>query len=122
MTPLQVARSLNVTRQNIYTAIKKNKLKAFKLDNRYFCTTYQILEYQNNKHSREHFYNIGHMSVNACAIKLGCKPQRVYYLIRRGKIKCIKKDGLFHIVKKDFDVEGLKNLRVYVKKKKYDSA
>lgn len=95
-------RILNISRQGVYVAIKKKKLVATKIGNRFFFKKSVLFEYLNNKYNRdlrkkdgECIFDLkkGTLSVSqatrvySVGIGYPCSNQRIYYLLRTGQIK-----------------------------------
>lgn len=96
----EAAKINNVTRQAIYVAIKQNKLKAKKDTTRWTINLKDLEEYRKNKYSRSKsmfdgsllFDNTqGYYSVNQVAKILGVPAQKIYYALRTGMLKSIRK-------------------------------
>lgn len=116
ITMTQIAAYGNVTRQAVYTAIRKKKLKAAKKKGIWWITKADFDEYRAGKYLREdvkwngeriHDLEQGHLSVaHVCKIisamiKMKYPRQRLYYLIRRGDVRAARKGGTWVIMKAD---------------------
>lgn len=95
----EAARINNVTRQAIYVAIKQNKLKATK-KTRWEIDLKDLEDYRKNKYSRtksmfdgELLFNNdkGYFSVNQVARMLNVPAQKIYYALRTGMLKSLRK-------------------------------
>ncbi len=95
----EAARINNVTRQAIYVAIKQNKLRATK-KSRWEIDLKDLEDYRLNKYSRtksmfdgELLFNNdkGYFSVNQVARMLNVPAQKIYYALRTGMLKSIRK-------------------------------
>lgn len=89
-----------VSRQAIYIAIKKRKLKAHKDNSRWEITPEDLETYRQEKYSRSHSLFEGKLlfdksqglySVRDVAKKLNIPVQKVYYSIRAGLMKATQK-------------------------------
>jgi len=102
----QAAKYGKVSRQAIYSAIRKNRLKAEKVGSKWKILKRDYDEYRLNRHNRElRIYDgekvfdeeLGHYSVmfisKALSSALGRSyhPQHIYYLIRMGQLRAFKK-------------------------------
>jgi excisionase family DNA binding protein len=112
----QCAEYGKLTRQAIYNAIKANRLKAVKVSGKWRVSKADFDGYRLTKYSRE-FRQIdgelvfsvdkGHFSVlqvsKAISHHLG-RPypqQRIYYLLRMGKLKAMRKGVAWVIMRED---------------------
>lgn len=115
----------HVTRQAIYLAIRNRGLKAKKINNRWYTTKEDIDYYRMNKHNRdlrkdagEYIFDMdkGHFSVSqvvkVISATIGCPfpVQRLYYLLRRGQVKGIRR-GKAWIIQKDDAVSLLETVK-----------
>ncbi len=106
----------NVSRQAIYSAIHKGKLKAVKQGNNWKIRRDDYDEYRLDRHNREKSViggekvfdeAKGHYSImfvsKALSAALGrpYPPQHLYYLIRTGQIEAFKKGSSWIIAAKD---------------------
>jgi len=106
----------NVTRQAVYLAIRKKKLKAKKVKGRWWISKKEYDIYRLNKfnrdtfkHNGEYIYDMeqGHFSVQqvckifTCTLKRPYSQQRLYYLLRSGKIRGFRKGAAWVIAKDD---------------------
>lgn len=105
----EAARINNVTRQAIYVAIKQNKLRATK-KTRWEIDLKDLEDYRMNKYSRsksmfdgELLFNNdkGYFSVNQVARILNVPAQKVYYALRTGMLKSIRKGAAWVIHTED---------------------
>ena len=96
----EAARINGVTRQAIYVAIKKKKLKARKETTRWTIHLDDLDHYRNQKYSRskstfngELLYdnNKGYYSINQVAKMLGVPAQKIYYATRIGLLSASRK-------------------------------
>lgn len=105
-----------VTRQAVYLAIRKNKLKATKVKGKWMISPKDYDEYRLNKFNRssfkyngEYIYDMdkGHFSVQqVCKIfthtlKRPFSQNRLYYLLHAGKLKGFRKRAAWVICKED---------------------
>lgn len=112
-----LAQQIKQTRQAIYVAIKKGKLKASRKYGNWVITPKDYLEYQKNRFSRtfakDHqgnfVYRGSRYSVNQLADELGITQARLYYLLRIGKIDYTRHGSNYVI-----DVDDINKLRAIV--------
>jgi excisionase family DNA binding protein len=113
MTITEAAKLNRVTRQAIYVAIKLNKLKATKKTTRWSINLSDLEEYKKNKFSRDksvfdgrplYDKSKGEYSVKLAAKELKCTPNRIYYLVNKGRINAIKRGSAWII----FDIDKYK--------------
>lgn len=84
----EASRLMGVTRQAIYVAITKAKrLEAYKIGARWKVNEEALDRYKGIKYKR--FSETGFYYLPEAAKKLGISAQRLYYLVRIGKIKCV---------------------------------
>ena len=106
----------NVTRQAIYVAVKKGALKAEKVGNCWKITLKDLNEYRLNKYNRDKRmidgelvfslekgeYSVQQVSkILSHEIKAPFPSQKVYYMVRTGKLPCLKKGSTYVILRKD---------------------
>lgn len=114
----ELADFLSISAQAIYIAIKAGKLpNAFqetREDGKCFWMIPEddVIEYQRNKYSRDHFYNSdkNEISANAAAEFLGLTTSSIYNLIRSGYLP-YRKNGWHYILTID-DVMEMKRKRI----------
>jgi len=108
LTITQTARSVNITRQGVYVAIKSGRLKASKNESgQWFINPKDLSRYLQDKYSRllskkndgSPLYDPekGEYSVGQISEMSGCDRQRVYYLIRTKQLKSTRNNSS-HIV------------------------
>lgn len=111
-----VAKFANVTKQSIYLAIRKGKLRALKVERRWEITSENLEEYAKNKYSRKNSRIKGELVFDSAKGELSLQQareflsqelqvnvplQRLYYLMRLGKLKSFKKGGAYVLMKED---------------------
>jgi len=105
----------SVTRQAIYIAITKKRLKARKDSRHWLIDLVDLEEYRRSRYSRNKLtYNgellfdndKGYYSVNQAAKMLGVPAQKIYYETRIGTLPFEKKGGT--LVLKLSDIENFK--------------
>lgn len=109
LTITEAAEASGVTRQAIYVAIKKNRIKGKLIKGMWTFTREELLNYQKLKYSREisiwegaPLFNIeqGEYSVKEAALCCGTTVQNIYYYLRIGRLKA-KKRGAAWIIHSD---------------------
>jgi hypothetical protein len=110
LTIAQVAKKLKVTNQAVYVAITKTKkINAIKVNNKYKVLPSEVSAYIKKKHRREYslfkgkpLYDTekGEVSIKQAAKMCKINFQRIYYLVRTGKIEYFKR-GAAYILDKD---------------------
>lgn len=115
----QARHYMNTSRQGVWTAIKKGRLKSTFVNGRHHIRREDIEKYLATKFSPterkfqgEKVYNLeeGEMSVEQVAIwltgKLGkpCTTQHLYYLLHTGQLRGFKKGGTW-VIKQDDRLE-----------------
>ena len=110
ITITQASQELNVTRQAVFLAIKMQRLVAFKHDHRWLILKSDLNHYVNNKYSRKLSRREGALifdrkkgqySINDVSNILKVDQNRVYYLVRLGKIKTSRSGGNIVILHED---------------------
>lgn len=106
----------HVTKQAVYLAINLGKLKARKENNRWVVNVADLEEYRLNKYSRDKrkldgqlIFDVdkGHFSVLHVSkmlsyeLKRTYSMQKIYYLMRMGRLKAFKKGAAWVILKED---------------------
>lgn len=118
----------HVQRQSIYLAIKKGRLKATKVNNRWRIKLLDLDDYRCSKYNRDYRTINGElvfdMEKGEFSVQQVCKVmcatlnrqfsmQRLYYLLRIGQVKAFKKGSTWVILKEDavalLDIELTKN-------------
>lgn len=125
-----VARFCHLTRQAIYVAVSKGSLKATKEGNHWTVTMKDLEEYRVNKYSRDKRkvngelvfdlekgqFSVLHVSkIMSHELKRPYPMQRIYYLIRSGKLPCFKKgcawiitrDGLSALIESELEAANI---------------
>ncbi len=106
----EAAKINGVSRQAIYIAIKKRKLKAHKDKSHWEINLKDLEKYRKEKYSRNHSVfegelifdkNKGLNSVREVAKKLNVPTQKIYYSIRTGLIQAIQKRAAWVIHEND---------------------
>lgn len=139
LTLKEAAEYAHITKQAVYVALKKKKLEAFKVKNRWFITREKIDEYRLNKYNRHSrrkdgdlIYDIeeGRFSIHDLSKIMSLNPnegglgkripvQRLYYLVRTGQLKSHKvgcsiviyKEDILDLVKRKY-TDNDKQLRI----------
>jgi excisionase family DNA binding protein len=113
LTITEVSNKMGVTRQALYTAIKRNRLKSSKHESRKrYIHRNDLEDFLKNRYSRNFStYNgkllfdpsKGNYSIKQAAGKLNIPIQKVYYMIRSKKLKYVKHGGAYVITQKNLD-------------------
>lgn len=116
----EAARLNNVTRQAIYVAIKLNKLRAHKENNkRWTIHLDDLADYRKGRYSRTRSMhngelvfdaNKGHYSVNQIAKILRVPTQKIYYATRKGQLKAHRRGAAWVIQVEDANEYRQKHL------------
>lgn len=103
----EAAKIKKVTRQAIYLAIKLKRLKAYRHGDRWKVFLKDLQEYDEHRFSRvyhstfrgEKIFNEsrGMFSVDHASQRLGVDKQKVYYAIRSGKLRAIRRNAAWVI-------------------------
>lgn len=116
MTVAQAADLSHVTRQAIYSAIRKKQLNAQIIGKQWYVTVEDLEKYRLNKYNRdlrkrdgEFIFDMqkGHFSVHqvakilSSALGKSYPSQRIYYLMRMGYLKAFKSGAAWVIKKED---------------------
>jgi len=116
MTIPEAADHAHVTRQAIYVAIVKKKLKAEKKGRNWLVSLKDLEDYRINRYNRDlrkfegqtiydlekGFYSVSQLTVIlSSTLKRPFNMQKVYYLIRTGELPAHKKGYAWVINKKD---------------------
>ena len=122
LTVAEAATSMDVGKMAIQSAIVKKRLKAHKAGqattSKWLIDPKDLEEYKNTKYTRDHSYfegellyykRKGEFSVAEVSEILNISVHRVYYSIRAGKIKSLKKG--FHSVIHIDDIKAYQNNR-----------
>lgn len=106
----QASKLMDVTRSAIHIAIKNKRLKADWNKTRWTIKREDLEEYQKSKYSRknslfegEPVFSDGEYSVIQSAKILNENPQKIYYMVRTGKLKSYRKGCSWIIKKEDLD-------------------
>ena len=100
MNVKQIADYLNCTVQAVYQAIWRGRLRAIKLDDQRLSTKEWVDEYTRTWKSKQHsVYNgmptfnkeKGEYSIKTASQAFDIKEQRLYHLIREGRLPCTRK-------------------------------
>lgn len=120
LTIAQAAKKLRVTRQAVYVAISKTKkIKAEKVKGRFLIAPEELDNYKRIKFSRKYsvfsgkpLYETekGEISVNDAAKMFRISAQRLYYLLRIGKIPSTRKNSAYILQLKDVE-KSLENYK-----------
>lgn len=122
-----------VKRQAVYVAIRKGRLRAKKINNKWLIKSLDLEDYRLNKYNRDFRQIDGEyvfdMEKGEFSVQQVCKVisatlnrpfpmQRLYYLLRTGRIKSLKKGAAWVILKEDaialLESEMIKNQMVGV--------
>jgi len=110
------AKICNVTKQALYVASRKNRLKIIKKNKRIFVTQKSLNDYRINKYNSDYrksngelIFDLskGHFSIHQVLKALAEKlpnpfpKQRLYYLLRTGQIAGFRKGKAWIIMKED---------------------
>ena len=116
LTLTEAADYAHVTRQAIYTALRKRGLKAQKVGNRWLLLKADIDDYRGNKYNRDkriingqlvfdmekgEFSVMQVLKVMSAALGYPFRIQRLYYLLRSGQLPSFKKGAAWIIMGKD---------------------
>lgn len=103
----EAARIKKVTRQAIYLAIRLNRLKAYKHEDRWKVFLVDLKAYDDNRYSRLYHSSIdgepifdeekGYYSVEKAAKMISMHKQKLYYAIRTGVLKASQKKSAWVI-------------------------
>jgi len=113
LTTEEAAKISCVSRQSVYLAIKKNRLKAEKLGPWFYkIKESDLAEYRKNKYCRDKstfagkpLYDVrnGEYSLKRAAEYLGIPYMSLYFQMRSGKINATRKGAAWIFRKKDLD-------------------
>jgi excisionase family DNA binding protein len=110
----EAAKYLNISTQAIYIAIKKGLLNASKVDGKYYVSLRMLDEYQKNRYNRRHSIFEGkpllsenEFTIRETSEKLNLNLTHLYYLVRSGAIKSIRR-GNHYIIKQEYIDQYLK--------------
>ena len=96
----QTAEVEGLTRQGVYKAIKDGRLKACKINNKWFIDESDLIQYRKERYTKVHskfngepLYQpeIGLIGVHHVCEMLGLKRQQVYYLVRCHRLSTIQR-------------------------------
>lgn len=136
-TITEAAEHSHVTRQAIYVAIKKGKMKANKKGTKWFILTKDLEEYRLNKYSRhnrkvdgELVFDIdkGHYSILQVSkimsheLRRPYPMQRIYYLVHQGKLRAFKKGCAWVIMQEQVEALLKSELEMTAEWKKFEEA
>lgn len=112
----ETSKMCNVSRQAVYIAIKKKRLKAQLISRVWIIAKEDIEIYRASRYNRENskingepVFDIvnGYLSVNHISKLFGLSTQHIYYLLRTGQLHAAKKGSAwvvkFEEVKKIYD-------------------
>lgn len=106
LTLSQASKLFGVTRQALWMAINKGLLKGVMYKGSWIIDRDDLIEYESLKYSRERsrfngmpLYDKekGELSIHEAARLIGERPQRLYYLIRKGAIPAARKGSVIVI-------------------------
>lgn len=107
---VEAARILKVTRQAIYFAIRCNKIKVYKLNDKYRIFKKDLNDYFSHKYSRDRIVidgkplfdeKNGIVSAQRAADILGVPLQKIYHAARTGKIRAERRRSSWIIYVED---------------------
>ena len=102
----EVKKIMHVTYQAVIMALKSQKLKGIKKNGKWYINSKDVEEYKKNKYVREKSVRNGELvfdpdkneySTFQAACLLKCKIQRIYYLLRLGRLKGSRKGSTWVI-------------------------
>lgn len=107
VTVTEAARIKKVTRQAIYLAIRLKKLKAYMHDDKWRIFLKDLKEYDDKRFSRKYHAlyegkpvfdeSKGFFSVDKASELMGIIKQKLYYAIRTGRLKALRKGAAYVI-------------------------
>jgi hypothetical protein len=99
-TLTEIAYMMDMTRQAVFVAIKKGKLKAKKIGPHWYMTLQNLRDYLDSKYVRPNRCKPGEVTVEEACRLLGLGRQRLYYLIYRDRFTYEKRDGMIFLQRK----------------------
>lgn len=127
VTVTEAARIKKVTRQAIYLAIREKKLRAYKHDDTFKVFLMDLVDYDRQRYSRvnsvidgEKIFDEekGSVSVERASQMIAVPRQKLYYAVRTGMLKSIKKGNTYVIKVEDLFEYQDKHLNKDFTKKK----
>ena len=105
MTPTELSRIYGFSKQAICRSIKDGRIKASKLEGRWFVEEEEYKKYLDGKYERRSdiFKEETNYTPKKCSEILKCSIQRIYHHIRTGHIKASRYRSAWVIHRKDFE-------------------
>ena len=116
LTILEASDYLKVSRQAVYIAIQKKRIKANKVNGKFLISERMLDDYRKTKHDRRISLKLTdkEFTTKDAAKLMGIGKSALYYMIRGGGVKSHRRGFAYIITQKEID-NFLKNKNVTIK-------